>query len=451
MGIQQYLTITALTKYIKRKFDVDHHLQDVYVKGEISNFKRHSSGHMYFTLKDEKSRLLAVMFHHHNSSLVFQPENGMNVLVRGEISVFEQSGQYQIYVKEMNTDGIGDLFVRFEQLKKKLSDEGLFSQQYKKPIPKFPRAIGIITSPTGAAIRDVLTTIERRYPLVKAIVIPALVQGPNAPDSICKAIEKANAREDLDVLIVGRGGGSIEELWAFNEEKVAKAIFQSDIPIISAVGHETDTTIADMVADIRAATPTGAAEMAVPSKEELLNRIQVLQKRNRMIMNKLFVQAQSKVLQLEKSYAFRYPKKLYEQKLEQLDKEVERLIKGSTRYFQQQNEQFETLKATLKRHHPLASVETAKQNVETLGKNLDKYFKSITTSKEKDLIHIVSRLSTLNPLSIMARGYSVVFKQNEELIKSKSQVSKGDTIEVVLKDGKLECEVMDIKESVIYE
>jgi exodeoxyribonuclease VII large subunit len=451
LGIQQYLTITALTKYIKRKFDVDHHLQDVYVKGEISNFKRHSSGHMYFTLKDEKSRLLAVMFHHHNNSLAFVPENGMNILVRGEISVFEQSGQYQIYVKEMSTDGIGDLFVRFEQLKKKLSNEGLFSSQYKKPIPKFPRVIGIITSPTGAAIRDVLTTIERRYPLVKGVVIPALVQGPNAPNSICKAIEKANSMKELDVLIVGRGGGSIEELWAFNEEKVARAIFESELPIISAVGHETDTTIADMVADIRAATPTGAAEMAVPSKDELINRIQVLQKRNRIVMNKIFVQAESKVIQLEKSYAFRYPRKLYEQKLEQLDKEVERLKKGSTRYFQQQNEQFESLKSLLKRHHPLESVESAKQNVEALGRNLDKHFKSITSTKEKDLVHIMSKLSTLNPLSIMARGYSVVFNEKEELIKSKSQISKGDTIEVVLKDAKLECEVKDIKESAIYE
>src|SRR5690606_2508105 len=264
----------ALTKYIKRKFDFDPHLQNVYVKGEISNFKRHTSGHMYFTLKDEKARIGAVMFAQAARSLKFIPENGMNVLLNGEVSVYEPSGQYQIYVKSMEPDGIGALYVAFEQLKERLEKEGLFRKDRKQPIPPYPKTVGVVTSPTGAAIRDIITTIQRRYPIARIIIYPALVQGTQAAPSVANMIRIANERKEADVLIVGRGGGSIEELWAFNEEVVARAIYESDIPIISAVGHETDTTIADFVADLRAPTPTGAAEMAVPNWTELLERIE---------------------------------------------------------------------------------------------------------------------------------------------------------------------------------
>ncbi len=270
---QRYLTVNALTKYIKRKFDADPHLQDCYVKGEISNFKQHSSGHMYFTLKDDKSRLTAVMFARENRHIKFEPENGMQVLIRGDLTVYEQTGQYQIYIKEMKPDGIGELFLAYEQLKEKLTKEGLFSQEYKKALPRYPNTVGIITSPTGAAIRDILTTIKRRYPIANIILLPALVQGDQAAPSIANAISQANDNGNIDVLIVGRGGGSIEELWAFNEEIVARAIFSSKIPIISAVGHETDFTIADFVADLRAPTPTAAAELAVPHIDELIERI----------------------------------------------------------------------------------------------------------------------------------------------------------------------------------
>ncbi|MFL6563271.1 MAG: exodeoxyribonuclease VII large subunit, partial [Bacillus sp. (in: firmicutes)] len=331
MQEQRYLSVNALTKYIKRKFDADPHLRDVHVRGEISNYKQHSSGHMYFTLKDEKARILAVMFSSQSRTMKFAPENGMKVIVKGEISVYEPSGQYQIYIKEMRPDGIGELFLAYEQLKQRLELEGLFAIDTKKAIPLYPRTVGVITSPTGAAIRDVITTIKRRYPIANILVFPALVQGDNAAPSIAKAIAKANNMNEIDVLIVGRGGGSIEELWAFNEELVARAIFSSDIPIISAVGHETDFTIADFVADLRAPTPTGAAELAVPHIDELLDR--VLQRQTRLLrtMKGKFQFEKERLNRVQKSYAFRYPHRLYEQKLEQLDKLTEMLVRGTSR------------------------------------------------------------------------------------------------------------------------
>lgn len=314
-----FVTVTALTKYIKRKFDVDPHLEDIWIKGELSNVKIHSRGHIYFTLKDDNARIQSVMFARQNRNLAFTPENGMKVLVRGGISVYEPSGNYQLYAKEIQPDGIGALHLAYEELKKKLSQEGLFDEKHKKPIPAFPSVVGVVTSPTGAAVRDVITTIKRRYPLVKVIVFPTLVQGVNAGESIVSSIKEANRRDLCDVLIVGRGGGSIEELWAFNEEAVARAIFSSDIPIISAVGHETDFTISDFVADLRAATPTGAAEQAVPNMLDLLERLKTLEARIAKSMKQDLRKRQERVKTLQSSYAFRYPKRLYHQKEQEFD------------------------------------------------------------------------------------------------------------------------------------
>ena len=270
-----YITISDLNRYIKAKFDVDGNLNNVYLKGEISNFKHHTRGHFYFTLKDESSRIAAVMFNFNASKVNFEPEDGMKVLVSGRISVYEATGSYQIYVNTMDVDGIGNLYLEYEKLKKKLAAEGLFDQNHKKPIPRFPKTIGIITAPTGAAIRDILSTIKRRYPIAKTILFPALVQGTGSKESIVKQLKKAQ-EYDLDVIICGRGGGSIEDLWSFNEEIVARAIYESKIPVISAVGHEIDFTIADFVADLRAPTPTGAAEMAVPNLTDLNNYLNQL-------------------------------------------------------------------------------------------------------------------------------------------------------------------------------
>ncbi|CAH0345679.1 exodeoxyribonuclease VII large subunit [Bacillus sp. CECT 9360] len=446
MENQQYLSVTALTKYIKRKFDVDPHLQNMYIKGEISNFKQHSSGHMYFTLKDEKARLLAVMFASSASGLKFTPENGMKVLIQGDVSVYEQSGQYQLYVKAMSPDGIGDLYLAYEQLKKKLEEKGLFSPQHKKEIPRYPKTVGIITSPTGAALRDILITIKRRFPIARIIIYPALVQGNNAARSIAKAIATANSRKEADVLIAGRGGGSIEELWAFNEDVVAESIFDSDIPIISAVGHETDFTIADFVADLRAPTPTGAAELAVPHLNEIMERLMNRKNRLTRSVQELVNFEGTKLARLEKSYAFRYPRKMYEQKMEQLDKAVERLKRESRRYFLKKNDNLSALQASLRKQHPYQAVLHGKDSLDKQKRILNRLMESILKTHTQNFVHKNATLSALSPLKIMDRGYGLIYAEDETLVKSREQVAKGDAISVQIKDGTLNCVVQDIKE-----
>lgn len=448
MSKQQYLSVSALTKYIKRKFDADPHLQNVYIKGEISNFKQHTSGHMYFTLKDEKARLLSVMFAANNKGMKFLPENGMKVLVKGDISLYEAGGQYQLYVKSMAPDGVGDLYLAYEQLKKKLEGAGLFLAEHKKPIPQYPKSVGVITSPTGAALRDILTTIKRRYPIARIIVYPALVQGNNAAKSIAKAISMANARAESDVLIVGRGGGSIEELWAFNEEIVAESIYDSDIPVISAVGHETDFTIADFVADMRAPTPTGAAELAVPHLNEILERLMNRKNRLTRSIQEAVNFERTRLTRMERSYAFRYPHKMYEQKLEQLDKTMDRLGRTSTRYFMKKRDELNQLNDILKKQHPEQAVKNAKDELQQHAKVLRRAMEAIYRHKSQQFVHITATLSALSPLKIMERGYGLVFAEDETLVKSTQQVSKGDKIAVSIKDGTLECEIKEIKERI---
>ncbi|MCY8938274.1 exodeoxyribonuclease VII large subunit [Peribacillus frigoritolerans] len=448
MSNQQYLSVSALTKYIKRKFDADPHLQNVYIKGEISNFKQHTSGHMYFTLKDEKARLLSVMFAANNKGMKFLPENGMKVLVKGDISLYEAGGQYQLYVKSMAPDGVGDLYLAYEQLKKKLEGAGLFLAEHKKPIPQYPKSVGVITSPTGAALRDILTTIKRRYPIARIIVYPALVQGNNAAKSIAKAISMANARAESDVLIVGRGGGSIEELWAFNEEIVAESIYDSDIPVISAVGHETDFTIADFVADMRAPTPTGAAELAVPHLNEILERLMNRKNRLTRSIQEAVNFERTRLTRMERSYAFRYPHKMYEQKLEQLDKTMDRLGRTSTRYFMKKRDELNQLNDILKKQHPEQAVKNAKEELQQHAKVLRRAMEAIYRHKSQQFVHITATLSALSPLKIMERGYGLVFAEDETLVKSTQQVSKGDKIAVSIKDGTLECEIKEIKERI---
>ncbi|MCZ0754677.1 exodeoxyribonuclease VII large subunit [Anoxybacillus sp. J5B_2022] len=443
----KYVTVTALTKYIKRKFEVDPHLQDLWIKGEISNFTYHSRGHMYFTLKDENARIQAVMFAGYNRYLAFRPENGMKVLVRGEISVYEPSGNYQIYVKEMQPEGIGNLYLAYEQLKQRLEAEGLFSPEHKQPIPSFPRYIGVVTSPTGAAIRDIVTTIRRRYPLGTVILFPSLVQGEHAVDSIVRSIEKANELGYIDVLIVGRGGGSIEELWAFNEEQVARAIFASRVPVISAVGHETDFTIADFVADLRAPTPTGAAELAVPHVAELIERM--TQRKVRLIraMKEKMAAESERLSRLQKSYAFRYPKKLYEQKEQQLDTLLERLKRQTERLFERKRERFEQLHLKLEAHHPAEQLAKMVEKQQALTKSLEKEMQSLLKQKQWQFTSLLSQLHALSPLKIMERGYSLVYNEKEELVKSVRQVQPGDTIQVRLQDGRLDCHVWGMEEA----
>jgi len=398
MNSNKYLTISALNKYIKSKFEVDEHLTDVYLKGEVSNFKAHSSGHLYFSLKDESSRINAVMFKFKASNLGFMPTDGMKVLVRGKISVYEATGNYQIYVEEMIEDGLGKLFLAFEQLKKKLLEQGLFDDNIKKPIPKIPCKIGVITAPTGAVIRDILTTVERRWPFCDVILFPTLVQGENAAEDIARNIKRAED-SDIDVLIVGRGGGSIEDLWAFNEEVVARAIFDAKIPIISAVGHETDITIADLVADLRAPTPTAAAEMAVPSLFEMKKQLINNQVRLNEYMRKRLSYLDMLICKLRASYVLKKPMVLYETKLEKLG---------------------------------------------LINEKLNNYMKDKFNVLETNLAQNTEKLIILNPMETVKRGYAIV-KLDDNVVSSIQNISKQDNINVELKDGIILGKVTDIK------
>lgn len=393
----KYLTVSRINRYIKYKLDNDENLQTVYLKGEISNFKNHTSGHFYFTLKDETSRIPAVMFRSAASKVNFNPQDGMNVLVTGRISCYEANGNYQIYVEEMLEDGIGNLYVEFEKLKKKLGERGYFDEKHKKPIPKFPKRIGVITASTGAAIRDIITTINRRYRLAEIILIPTLVQGERAGEDIVCSLGKAKEL-DLDVIILGRGGGSIEDLWAFNEEIVADAIFNMDIPIISAVGHEIDFTISDFVSDLRAPTPTAAAELAVPNTIELINNLNQIKTRlSKSILNKLELN-KNKLNALLNSYILKNPKGLYEVKMQKLDNLVDKLNIYTTNIFE---------------------------------------------SKETKYISLIDKMEALNPIKTLKRGYSIT-KVDNKVVDFK-KIKKDMIITTEFSEGEVISKVMEVK------
>lgn len=410
---RRYITVTTLNKYLKNKFDTDPNIQTLGLKGEISNFKGHTRGHLYFTLKDEGSRINAVMFSTYASKLNFVPKDGMKVLVVGRVSVYEPTGGYQIYVNEMISDGVGNLYLKFEELKKKLSNEGLFNQEHKRPIPKFPKKIGIVTAPTGAAIRDILSTIKRRFPSTETILFPALVQGDLAAPDIVKQIKKAD-EYNLDVLIVGRGGGSIEDLWAFNEEIVARAIYDAKTPIISAVGHEIDFTISDFVSDLRSPTPTGAAEMAVPNIIDVKNFINQLNIR--------------------------------------LNKDISNIIEFNKK-------RLDNYKTNYVLINPLATFEIKEQKLDTLIDNLNNKIKNILDNNKKRLDNVMknytinnpdtilnrynntyelllNKLNLLNPLNILSKGYSVVKKDNN-VIKDIKDINIKDKLNIKLYKGNI--------------
>lgn len=411
---RRYITVTTLNKYLKNKFDTDPNIQTLFLKGEISNFKGHTRGHLYFTLKDEYSRINAVMFSTNASKLIFVPKDGMKVLVCGRVSVYEPNGGYQIYVTEMIGDGLGNLYLKFEELKKKLSNEGLFLESHKKKIPKFPRKIGIITAPTGAAIRDILSTIKRRFPITETILFPALVQGEYAANDIVKQIKIAD-EYGMDLLIVGRGGGSIEDLWSFNEEIVARAIYDAKTPIISAVGHEIDFTISDFVSDLRAPTPTGAAEMAVPNMIDVVN-----------FLNQLNIR---------------------------LNKDLKNILDSYTK-------KIDNFKSCYVLSNPLATFEIREQKLDNLINNLNSRIKYIIDTNQKRLSNVktnytlnnpdsllnnynntyellLNKLNLLNPLNILSKGYSVV-KKDGKLIKDIDSVNIKDKIEIKLYKGNIE-------------
>ncbi len=417
----EYLKVSEINNYIKMILDGDPFLGKVFISGEISNFKNHTRGHLYFSLKDEGGRINAVMFASSAKNLTFVPEDGMNVLVEGRISAYPATGSYQIYVDKMEMDGIGKLFIEYEKLKKKLEQEGLFAPEHKKKIPRYPNRIGVVTASTGAAVRDIISTIKRRYPICEVILFPSLVQGDGAKDNIVKQIKIADSY-NLDTLIVGRGGGSIEDLWAFNEECVARAIYECNTPVISAVGHEIDFTIADFVADLRAPTPTGAAEMAVPTIMDVNALIENYTIRlNKFIKNMI----NEKFIRLERfkrSYILKNPMSIYEIK----EQKVDNLI------------------------------DNAKNNILNILYNKEKRAREIMTSnilqnpmsliekKENKLSLLINSLKLLNPLGILEKGYSII-KSDNEVIKDASKLQKGSNIEIKMHTGEVSATVTEVR------
>jgi exodeoxyribonuclease VII large subunit len=449
MSDKHILSVKELNRYIKMRLESDAGLQNVWIRGEISNFKHHSSGHMYFTLKDADSRLKCVMFASQNQRLPFMPREGSKVLACGNISVYERDGQYQFYVSQMQPDGIGSLYLAFEQLKKKLEAEGLFAAERKKPIPRFPKAIGVITSPTGAAVRDIIITLQRRQPSVAVLVYPVLVQGTQAAPSIVKAIETMNAMNEVDVLIVGRGGGSLEELWAFNEEIVARSIVASNIPVISAVGHETDFTIADFVADLRAATPTAAAELAVPHHLELKQQLSFAGQRLYASLSKQLQKKKERLNGLLRSPYFMYPRRQLLQPAERLDRLKEQLLYKMKERMNKDTERLMKLERNLSAHNPKNQAVYARKRLTSTQRQLVQSIQVALKQRKQEWLSQIRQLDALSPLKVMQRGYSLVYDEKEkQIIRSINQVQIGDIVKIRLMDGRVDCHIWSMEEKI---
>jgi exodeoxyribonuclease VII large subunit len=441
---EKYLSVSQLTKYIRRKFDHDPYLERVYLTGEISNYNRNrKNSHQYFSLKDDQAKISAVMFYNAFKNLKFQPEEGMNVLVIGRISVYEKTGNYQIYIEHMEPDGIGALYQAYEKSKKQLAEEGLFDLSLKKPLKRFPKRIAIVTSQSGAVIRDIITTVRRRYPIVELVLFPTFVQGEKAADSIVNSIEMAEEKGDFDTLIVARGGGSFEDLWPFNEEKVARAIAAAKTPIISSVGHETDTTLSDLAADVRAATPTAAAELAVPVLTEEVMKIEQQEHRLlRAYQNRLHALTE-RVARVEKSYIFRQPERLYEGYSQNVDQLEEQLIRVLKEKIQSEKQELVLSTQRLKAAEPTKMIEQKQREVSLMEKQLLQLGTRLIKDYDKQVTYAIQSLEHLSPLKILARGYSYT-KKGEEVVKSTSELSVGEQVEVKLHEGSFTAEVKEI-------
>ena len=420
--VRQYLTVTALNRYLKYKLDNDSELQNILLKAEISNFKRHSRGHLYLSLKDDNSSISAIMFVSHTARLNFNPKDGDKVIVEGYISVYEAYGTYQIYIQKMDLDGVGDLYLAYERLKEDLAKKGYFKEEHKKPLPKFPKTVGVITSPTGAAVRDIINVIGSRFPLTKIIVYPALVQGVNAKESIVEQIEKANSQGLVDVLIVGRGGGSIEDLWAFNEEIVAEAIYNSKVPVISAVGHETDFTIADFVADVRASTPSHAAELAVKNYRDVLVDIESYQIRLKNSLSNLYNNSLKHYTTIINRNVLKNPRRLIEAKELYFSNLYDRLVKVS----------------------PVNVISNKKDRIINLEKQLKSDYKYQLNQIQSDYNHLLEKLELVNPLNIMKKGFAIV-KQDDLIKKHISEIDKDKSLKIEMNGGEIIAQIKDMR------
>ena len=439
---EQILSVTDVNRYIKDLFTIDGFLNNVTVKGEISNLKIHGRGHLYFSLKDENSKINCVMFNY-APKVSFELNDGMSVQVKGRVNVYEASGSYQIYVNEMTNDGVGNLYQLFEELKKRLNNEGLFDETHKQKLPRIPKKIGVITAPTGAAVKDIISTINKRYPLCEILIFPTLVQGDGAKENIVKMIEKAN-ESDVDVIILGRGGGSIEDLWAFNEEIVARSIYNSKIPIVSAVGHEIDFTISDFVADLRAPTPTGAALMVVPDQYEILRYLDEYKGRITNVINNKLKRNQEKLKHFANSFIIKNIMSLYSPKEQKLDILIDKLNSSMTSKINNNTNKLNQILLKIKVVNPTEKIDYNIEKMKQLEKNLRNLICNIIKFKTNKLINLQTKIELLNPNNILNKGYSIV-KINNKIIKSTEEVKINDSLDIILKDGIINSEVKGVK------
>ena len=442
--MEKYLSVITLTKYLKMKFDKDPYLERVYLTGQVSNFRKRPT-HQYFSLKDDRAVIQATIWSGIYQKLGFDLEEGMKINVIGRVQVYEPSGSYSIIIEKAEPDGVGALAIQFEQLKKKLAEEGLFQERFKQSLPQFSKKIGVVTSRSGAVIQDIITTVSRRFPGVEIVLYPTKVQGEGAAEEIARNIARANERDDLDVLIIGRGGGSIEDLWAFNEEIVVRAIFESRLPIISSVGHETDVTLADFVADKRAATPTAAAELATPvTKLDLLAYLQNQEKRMTTAVKYSLSKKQEALRILSQSVIFRQPERLYDGYLQRLDQLQIRLKQGLNAELVRNQQKVQEQIHRLEQSSPISKIQRYQDRIQQLRKLLRSQMAVTYDAKVAEVKRLSEALLMLDTSRIVARGYAIV-KKGEVVVASAKDLKEKDQVSLLMRDGQVELEVRDVK------
>lgn len=442
--MEKYLSVTTLTKYLKMKFDKDPYLERVYLTGQVSNFRKRPT-HQYFSLKDDHAVIQATIWSGIYQKLGFDLEEGMKINVIGRVQVYEPSGSYSIIIEKAEPDGVGALAIQFEQLKKKLTEEGLFQERFKQRLPQFAKRIGVVTSRSGAVIRDIITTVSRRFPSVDILLYPTKVQGDGSAEEIARNIARANQREDLDVLIIGRGGGSIEDLWAFNEEIVVRAIFESRLPVISSVGHETDVTLADFVADRRAATPTAAAELATPvTKLDLLTHLQNQEKRLATAVQNVLSRKKEALKKCSQSVIFRQPERLYDGNLQRLDQLQLRLKQSLRTRISDSNQLVQARTHQLVQLSPVTKIQRYQDRLGQLDKLLRSQMALVYDAKVAEVKRLSEALLMLDTSRIVARGYAIV-KKEETVVDSVEKLKKKDQVTLLMRDGQVELEVKDVK------
>ena len=442
--MEKYLSVTTLTKYLKMKFDKDPYLERVYLTGQVSNFRKRPT-HQYFSLKDDRAVIQATIWSGVYQRLGFDLEEGMKINVVGRVQVYEPSGSYSIIIEKAEPDGVGALAIQFEQLKNKLAEKGLFQERFKQSLPQFSKKIGVVTSRSGAVIQDIITTVSRRFPGVEIVLYPTKVQGEGAAEEIARNIARANEREDLDVLIIGRGGGSIEDLWAFNEEIVVRAIFESRLPIISSVGHETDVTLADFVADKRAATPTAAAELATPvTKLDLLTYLQNQEKRMTTAVKHTLSKKKEALRILSQSVIFRQPERLYDGYLQRLDQLQLRLKQGLNAELVRNQQKVQEQVHRLEQLSPIIKIQRYQDCIQQLKKLLRSQMAVTYDAKVAEVKRLSEALLMLDTSRIVARGYAIV-KKGEVVVASAKDLKENDQVSLLMRDGQVELEVKDVK------